>query len=112
MVNMQTDKALDIMMEILPDVAAIMNDTEAEEIIAKVKAKDKELEAGDAMQQLIPLFARKYRAELYRIVAAMQGVTVENVMEQTIAKTTAALSSGLRVYSSFFACCLHMARNM
>ena len=112
MVNMQTDKALDVMMSILPDVAAIMNDAEAEDIIAKVKAKDQELEAGDAMQQLVPLFAKKYRDELYRIVAAMQGVTVEMVKEQNITQTVMALSSGLRVYSSFFACCLHMARNM
>lgn len=112
MVNMQTEKALDVMMGILPDVAAIMNDTEAEDIIAKVKAKDQELEAGDAMQQLVPLFARKYRAELYRIVAAMQGVTVEEVKNQNITQTVMSLSSGLRVYSGFFACCLHMARNM
>ena len=112
MVNMQTDKALDVMMEILPDVAAIMNDTEAEDIIAKVKTKDKELEAGDAMQQLIPLFAKKYRPELYRIVAAMQGETVEEVREQNITKTVMELSNGLRVYAGFFACCLHMARNM
>lgn len=112
MVNMQTDKALDVMMSILPDVAAIMNDTEAEDIIAKVKAKDQELEAGDAMQQLIPLFARKYRAELYRIVAAMQGVDVETVSQQEITKTLIALSNGLKVYANFFACCLHMARNM
>lgn len=112
MVNMQTDKALDVMMGILPDVAAIMNDTEAEDIIAKVKAKDQELEAGDAMQQLVPLFARKYRAEFYRIVAAMQGVTVEEVKKQNITQTVMSLSNGLRVYSGFFACCLHMARNM
>lgn len=112
MVNMQTDKALDVMMGILPDVAAIMNDTEAEDIIAKVKAKDQELEAGDAMQQLVPLFAKKYRDELYRIVAAMQGVTVEEVKKQNISQTVMSLSNGLRVYSGFFACCLHMARNM
>lgn len=112
MVNMQTDKALDVMMGILPDVAAIMNDTEAEDIIAKVKAKDQELEAGDAMKQLVPLFARKYRAELYRIVAAMQGVTVEEVKKQNITQTVMSLSAGLRVYSGFFECCLHMARNM
>lgn len=112
MVNMQTDKALDVMLQILPDVAAIMNDTEADDILAKIKAKDKELETGDAMSQLIPLFARTYRPELYRIVAAMQGVPVEKVIEQPIGTTTLALNSGLKVYSSFFACCLHMARNM
>ena len=112
MVNMKTDKALDVMMEILPDVAAIMNDADAGDIIARVKEKDRELEAGDAMQQLIPLFARKYRAELYRIVAAFQGVPVEKISEQDITTTVTALSTGLRVHKGFFVCCLHMARNM
>lgn len=112
MTNMQTDKALDVMMAILPDIAVIMNDTEADEIIAKVKKRDAELEAGDAMQQIIPLFARKYRAELFRIVAAFQGVDEETVRKQEITKTVLALSNGLRVYTGFFACCLHMAQSM
>ena len=112
MVSMQTDKALDVMMSILPDIAAIMNDTEADDVIAKIKAKDNELETGDVMQHLIPLFARKYREELYRIVAAMQGVEVETIQKQDITKTIMSLSNGLRVYAGFFACCLHMARNM
>ncbi len=112
MVNMQTDKALDVMMQILPDVAVIMNDSDADSIIAKVKNRDAELEAGDAMQQLIPLFARKYKAELFRIVAAFQGITAEEVAKQDIAKTLLYLTSGLKLYSGFFACCLHMVQNM
>lgn len=112
MTDMQTDKALDVMMAILPDIAAIMNDTEADEIIAKVKNRDSDLETGDAMQQLIPLFARKYRGELYRIAAAFQGTDEESVRKQEITKTVLALSNGLWVYNGFFACCLHMAQNM
>lgn len=112
MVDMKTDMALDVMMDIIPDVAAIMNDTEAEEIIAKVKARDKDLETGDAMQVLIPLFARKYKPELYRIVAAFQGITAEEVGKQNIADTVMYLASGLRLYFGFFGCCLHMVRSM
>lgn len=112
MVEMQTDKALDAMMDILPDMAAIMNDTEADDMIQRVKAKDATLEAGDAMTALVPLFARKYKAELYRIVAAFQGITPEDVAKQEITKTLAVLAHGLRVYAGFFGCCLHMARNM
>lgn len=112
MVEMQTDKALDAMMDILPDMAAIMNDSEADEIIKRVKAQDATLEAGDAMTALVPMFARKYKAELFRIVAAFQGVTVEDVAKQDITKTLAVLAHGLRVYAGFFGCCLHMARSM
>lgn len=112
MTNMQTDKALDVMIAILPDIAVIMNDTEADEIISKVKNRDADLETGDAMQQLIPLFSRKYRSELYRIVAAMQGTDEETVRKQEITKTVLTLSNGLRVYTGFFACCLHMAQSM
>lgn len=112
MTDMQTDKALGVMMTILPDIAAIMNDTEADEIISKIKNRDGDLETGDAMQQLIPLFARKYREELFRIVAAFQGTDEETVRKQEITKTVVALSNGLQVYTGFFACCLHMAQNM
>lgn len=112
MVNMQTDKALEVMLAITPDVARIMNDPDADGVIARVKAKDPTLEAGDAVQALVPLFARKYRAELYRIVAAFQGVPEEQIGSQDIATTVMHLASGLRVYAGFFGCCLHMALNM
>lgn len=112
MVNMKTEQALDVMMAILPDVAAIMNDGDADGILDRVRKQDKMLEAGDAMQGLVPLFAQKYRAEMLRIVAAFQGCDVETVRQQDIARTVTTLSNGLRVYSGFFACCLHMARNM
>lgn len=112
MLNMQTDKALETMMAVLPDVAAIMNDPDADGIIARVKAGDSELEAGDAMSALIPLFARKYKQNLYNLVAAFQGITAEEVGKQEITRTIAVLAAGLKVYSGFFACCLHAVRNM
>ena len=110
---MTTDNALDMMMKILPDVAIIMNDTEAEKMISRLRRENaKDVEAGDAMQALVPLFASKYRKELYNIVAAFAGTTAENVAAQDIKMTISALTSGLTVTTGFFGCCLHMVRNM
>ena len=111
--RMSTDKALDAMMAILPDVARILNDPEAEEVSKKFKGDAaKDVEAGDAFQALLPLFARKYRAELYRIVAACQDCTVDEATNQPMAKTIAVFAASLRTMNGFFVCCLHMARNM
>lgn len=111
--NMETDKALDVMMKILPDVAAILNDPEADEVLKKVRGEEsKTLEAGDAFAVLVPLFAKQYKPQLFRIVAACQDTTVADVKKQPISKTIGMLANSLRVMTGFFGCCLHMARNM
>lgn len=111
--RLNTDKALDVMMEILPDVARILNDPEAEEVSKKFKGDAiKDVEAGDAFHALLPLFARKYKAELLRIVAACQDCTVDEVRKQPLTKTIMVFSASLRTLNGFFICCLHMARNM
>lgn len=113
MTTIQTDKAFEIMMKILPDVAAIMNDGEADDIIKRVRGDGvKNVETGDAMNALVPLFASKYKHQLYNIVAAFEGCNAEEVGKQDITKTITTLATGLRVMSGFFGCCLHMARNM
>ena len=103
--TMDTDAALDAMMEILPDVARILNDTDAEESI-------KDVESGDAFRSIIPLFAGKYKTEFLRIVAVCQGCTVDEVRKQNLTKTTSVFAASLRMLISFFGCCLHMARSM
>ena len=110
---MDTSKALDVMMDILPDVAMILNDKDAEGILKQVKGKEAgDMEAGDAYHALIPLFAKKYKPQFLRIVAACQGCTVEEVSQQNITLTVANFASSLRTLNGFFLCCLHMARNM
>ena len=111
--NMETDKALDVMMEILPDVAIILNDPEADAILKKVRGEEaKALEAGDAFAVLVPLFAKKYKPQLLRIVATCQGVALDEVKQQPVSRTIGMLANALRVMTGFFGCCLHMARNM
>lgn len=111
--TMDTDAALDAMMKILPDVARILNDAEAGEIIGKLKGESiKDVESGDAFRSIIPLFAGKYKAEFLRIVAVCQGCTVDEVRKQNLTKTTSVFAASLRMLISFFGCCLHMARSM
>ena len=111
--TMDTDAALDAMMEILPDVARILNDTDAEEIISKLKGESiKDVESGEAVRSIIPLFAGKYKTEFLRIVAVCQGCTVDEVRKQNLTKTTSVFAASLRMLISFFGCCLHMARSM
>lgn len=111
--TMETDKALDVMMKILPDVAVILNDSEAEELVKQTKGDGiKNVEAGDAFLKLIPLFAQKYKAQFIRIVAACQGCTEAEAEKQSITKTVAVFAASLRVLNGFFTCCLHMVRNM
>lgn len=110
---MSTENALDMMIKILPDVAIIMNDKEAEEMLAALRSKDAgNVETGDAMQSLIPLFAGKYRANLYNIVATFAGCSVDEIKQQDISKTMLSMMYGLRVTGSFFGCCLRMVRSM
>lgn len=110
--TMETGKALDVLMEVLPDVAVILNDPEADGIIKQLKGDISDVEAGDAYRILIPLFARKYKPQLLRIVAACQGSTMDEVNKQSLTKTVTSFASSLRMMNSFFVCCLHMVRNM
>lgn len=111
--SMPMEIGLDVMMEILPDVALILNDPEADKLAKETKGeKIKDLDAGDAFNALIPLFARKYKPQFLRIVAACQGCSVDDIRAQTLRKTITVFASSLRVMTDFFGCCLHMARNM
>lgn len=110
---METGNALDVMMAILPDVAVIMNDPEADALVQQLKGDGiKKVEAGDAFRVLIPLFAKKYKAQFLRIVAACQGVALGEVEKQPLPKTMAVFAASLKTLNGFFVCCLHMARNM
>lgn len=110
---MPTGKAMDMMMEILPDMSIIMNDKEAEPMIAALRSDQAgELEAGDAMKVLVPLFAGKYRQQLYRILAACNGCAVEEIDQQDITKTMLTMLNSTKVLTGFFGCCLRMVRSM
>ena len=110
---MPTGKALDMMISILPDVAVIMNDNEAEPMLTMLRGDQAgNVEAGDAMKVLVPLFAGKYRQQLYRILAACSGCAVEDIDQQDITKSMLAMMNALKVLTGFFGCCLRMVRSM
>lgn len=83
--NLSTDKAVDILIEITPYVADIINDSDLRKVIDKYKktpAKQMQYFA-----ELIPLFLKKHREPVYIILAALNEITVEEIQAQSFAVT-------------------------
>lgn len=110
---MTTEKALDQMLKIAPHLASILDDTDASEIISAVRETKGSKPAGETMAKIIPLFAGKHRENLYAIVAALNDLPVEEVMEQPINKTIKTLQTMI-IHESimFFMTCMQMIRSI
>lgn len=110
---MTTEKALDQMLKIAPHLASILDDADASEIISVVRETKGSKPAGETMAKIIPLFAGKHRENLYAIVAALNDLPVEGVMEQPINKTIKTLQTMI-IHESimFFMTCMQMIRSI
>lgn len=83
--NLSTDKAVDILIEITPYVADIINDSDLRKVIDKYKkAPEKQIEY---FSELIPTFLKKHREPVYIILAALNETTVEEIKAQPFAVT-------------------------
>lgn len=110
---MTTDKALDQMAKIAPHLAAILDDSEAADIVSAVRETKGDMPAGDTMAKVIPLFAGKHREDLYAIVSALNDKPVEEVKNQPFANTLNTLQTILLQESIlFFMTCMQMIRNI
>ena len=75
--NLSTDKAVDILIEITPYVADIINDRDLRKVIDKYKkTPEKQIEY---FSELIPTFLKKHREPVYIILAALNETTVEEI---------------------------------
>lgn len=87
--ELNTDQTLDVVCEITPYVGNILED---EELTAELKRK---LRLGDdvskaevyaagikKLTKLVPIVLKKHRADVYGIVAAVNGKTPEQIAEQ------------------------------
>lgn len=93
-----TDKALDILCEITPYVANIATD---EELLAELKSTVKVEPTATKAEMIalgvkklvviVPIIAKKRRSDLYGIVAAYCGVSVEYVAQQSFLTTLSQL---------------------
>ena len=94
MVNFRSNStgiALDAMLEMLPYVESIITDPDFSEMKKRIKRED-----GVTFAELIgdsfPMFAKKRRNEMYGIVAAVTGKTIDEIDKQPIHETLAVFS--------------------
>ena len=105
---MKTELAFDMMTQILPDVAEIVNDPKL--AAAKTQARAQGKSFKQAMTELLPLFLQDHRESVMRIFAAVQGKTVEDVKEQPFRQTTIeTVAEVMEEVMLFFGFCLRMA---
>ena len=93
--QLTTDKALDVLCEITPYIANIATDEELMAVIGKAVKSDGMTRAGvlllgaEKLTKLIPVLLKTHRDDVYGVVAAVNGKTVDEIREQNIIKTTA-----------------------
>lgn len=83
--NLTTDRAVDILIEITPYVADIINDSDLRKLIDKYKKKP--TAQIQYFAELIPMFLKKHREPVYIILAALNETTVEEIQAQSFAVT-------------------------
>lgn len=111
--NISTEKGFDLMAEILPYMAEILNDPDGDAAVKDLRKKGKDAESGDVMSALMPIFLIKHREATCRIAAAYSGKTYEEVLAQPLADTVAALRNGVTSdFIDFFVFCMHTSRAM
>lgn len=92
--DLSTDKAMDVLCEITPPISEILSDDElVEELGKKMKfgeavTKFAIYRAGaEKICNMIPIILNKKRAEVYTIVAVINGMHVDDVKKQNIMMT-------------------------
>ncbi len=105
---MKTELAFDVMSQILPDVAEIVNDPKLSKAKADAQRDGKTFK--QAMGEMLPLFLVDHREAVMRIFAAVQGKSLEDVKAQPFKETTIAAVAGvMEEVMLFFGFCLRMA---
>lgn len=95
--ELTTEQTLDVLCEITPCVANIVSDEKLMEIIRKtVKPEEgKEmtraavlLAGAEKLARIVPLVMKEHRADIYGILAAVNGKSPEEIAEQNIIRTS------------------------
>lgn len=84
--KLTTDKAIDVLIEITPYIAEITSDTELKQIIAKQKSAKKPDEIG-LFAEMVPMFLKKYREPVYKLLGAIYEKTADQIAEQNLSET-------------------------
>lgn len=96
--ELSTDRALDVLCEMTPFVSGILTD---EELLAELRdAVDLPQEAtlaatlaigGEKLSRLTPIFLKKRRADIFGLLAALEGKTLGEIAGQPFLTTAAQL---------------------
>ena len=93
--QLTTDKALDVLYEITPYIANIATDDELMAVIGKAVKREGMTRAGvlllgaEKLTKMVPVLLKTHRDDVYGVVAAVNGKTVDEIREQNFIKTTA-----------------------
>lgn len=110
---MTTDQALDKMSLIVPHFAAILDDTDAADIINTIRTTKGDVPAGSTMQKLLPLFTGKHREHMYHIVAITEEIDVDDVRKRSVIKLIRGLQKSLLDETMLlFMVCMRMVHNI
>lgn len=93
--QLTTDRALDVLCEITPYIANIATDEELMAIIGKSVKREEMTRAGvlllgaEKLTKMVPVLLKTHRDDVYGVVAAVNGKTVDEIREQNFIKTSA-----------------------
>lgn len=92
--QLTTDNALDVLCEITPFVSNIVTDNELMETVGKAIKRDGLTKAGvmllgvEKLSSLMPIVLKSHRADVYGIVAVLNGMEPEEIARQNVIKTS------------------------
>ena len=81
-----TGVGLDLMMEMLPYVESIVMDPDFDKMKKRIK-NEKDVTLAELMGDSFPMVAQKKRKEMYGIVSAATGKTIEEIDKQPLHET-------------------------
>lgn len=100
--QLTTDRALDVLCEIAPYIANIATDEELMAVIGKSIKSDGLTRAGvlllgaEKLTKMIPVLLKTHRNDIYGVVAAVNGKTLDEIAQQNFIKTTAQVVEVIR----------------
>lgn len=92
--KLTTDEALDVLCEITPFVSSIISDEDLMETLNKTIKKDGMTRVGvmlagaEKLSRLVPIIMKEHRNDVYGILAAVNGLDIDEIAKQNIIKTS------------------------
>ena len=92
--QLTTDEALDVLCEITPYVSNIVSDESLMEVIGKTIKTSEMTRAGvllagaEKLTKIVPVVMKGHRSDVYGILAAVNGMEVDEIARQNVIKTS------------------------